>query len=57
MTRQNSALIVNQHRIRKPEGLDAVRYLPDLLLGVGSGVLGSGPQRGYGEYLDLWMVL
>jgi hypothetical protein len=36
---------VDQHRVREPEGADAVRDLPDLLLRMRARVPGPGPER------------
>ena len=44
MALDDLAVLPDQHRVREFEPADAVGNLPDLLLGIGSGVTGIGPQ-------------
>jgi hypothetical protein len=44
MTGDDRIVIVDQHRIREPEGSDAVGDLPDLALGMGTRITWIGVQ-------------
>jgi hypothetical protein len=47
VTGNDLVVVAYQHRIGKPECLDAVGDLPDLLFGMVAGVLGVGPEFRY----------
>ena len=44
MAGDDLAVVADQHRIGEAEPLDAVGDLPNLLLGMGAGIAGVGPQ-------------
>jgi hypothetical protein len=53
MSRKDRAVLIDEHRVGEAEGLDRLRDLAQLLLGMGPGILCPRPQAAWVEMFDV----